>query len=98
MVWHEVSLRAKIRKECTQLTNCTASATFELVLKYVPDDDSGHWEISHIAVIISDSSIEIQNKCMAKGHTTIILNWFNENNTDDDHQTATTCNENDDIP
>jgi hypothetical protein len=57
VVWHRHSLLKKIRMECTQLTNSTASATFELVLKYVqgPSDENGNWEISHIDVIISDS-------------------------------------------
>lgn len=51
------ALHDNIRKECEQLTNCSASATFKLVLKEVKkaNEENSHWEISHIDVIISNT-------------------------------------------
>jgi hypothetical protein len=55
-MWQEDFLQRKIRTECTQLTNSTASATFELVWKdsREPGDENGHMVNSHINVIIAD--------------------------------------------
>jgi hypothetical protein len=49
--WYRHSLENNIRKECAKLTNCTALATFHLIMV---DDGITEW-FSHIDVIIADS-------------------------------------------